>query len=96
VDEPLSAVRARQLARKSLEEGSTRFSRHARDRMDEHGMSELDVTNTIRGGHVREERGMTFENGSWRYTIETMRMAVVVAFASEKALVIVTVWRVES
>lgn len=59
-------------------------------------MSEQDVTNTIRGGHVKDARGIAFENGSWRYTIETQRMAAVVAFASEETMVIVTAWRIES
>lgn len=59
-------------------------------------MSEQDVTNTIRGGHVKEDKGITFENGSWRYTIETQRMAVVVAFPSEGVLAVVTAWRIET
>ena len=95
MEQPLSAVDARQLARRILEEGALRLSRHAQDRMEEYGMSELDVTNTIRGGHVKAGRGITFENGSWRYTIETQRMAVVVAFRGEDALSVVTCWRVE-
>lgn len=53
-------------------------------------IEEVDCENVLRGGVVRPGE---YEHGSWRYRIETSRLAVVVAFRSENELVIVTAWR---
>ena len=87
---------ARDLARAILESGETRFSGHAYDRMEESELSEADVINTLRFGHVRNDgRSITFEKGSWRYTVQTGKMAAVVVFRSETVMVVVTCWRNE-
>ena len=49
-----------------------------------------DCINILRGGKVREGE---YENGSWRYRVETPKMAVVVTFIDEDELMIVTAWR---
>jgi hypothetical protein len=55
-------------------------------------MSVLDCVNILRGGVVRPAE---LERGTWRYRVETARMAVVVAFRSRDTLVIVTAWRIQ-
>jgi len=90
LDEPLSQVDARQLARKILAEGDYWFSRHAEQRMTQRGMSQIDCVNVVRGGRCTE---IDFEKGSWRYRFETPRMAAVVAFLDENSLTVVSAWR---
>jgi len=90
VEEPLSAQQAKVLIRAILREGNVRFSGHARRRMDERDMSEVDCANVLRGGDVVLVEP---ENGTWRYRVATPRMWVAVAFRSARTLVVVTVCR---
>ena len=92
LDEPLDPATARSLVRSILAEGTYRFTRHAEKRMEERNMTHTDCLNVLRGGVVRGEY-TTFENGTWRYRVETPAMAVVVAFRSETSLVVVTPMR---
>jgi len=55
-------------------------------------LTTADALNVMRAGAVRPGE---FENGSWRYRIETQRMTFVVAFRSETRAVVVTAWRVQ-
>jgi len=76
---------------------------HARTEMDKDGLSDVDAVNVLRGGVVREPE---WENGSWRYRVETPRMVFVVTFDPEPdgvpgadeplgdlELVVITGWR---
>ena len=90
LDEPLDPATARALIRSILADGSVRFSRHALEEMDKDGLSELDVTNVLRGGAVDPGE---LEHGTWRYRVRTGRIAVVIALRSETSLVVVTAWR---
>jgi hypothetical protein len=92
VNEPLSNPEARALIRSILAAGTVGYSRHAEEQMEARGISELDVTNALRGGHVIRSEW----EGTWRYTVQTQRFSVVVAFSSEDELVIVTAWRNQS
>ena len=79
----LTAVDARKLIRRLLEEGSfvpPGAGSHARKEMDKDGLSDVDAVNVLRGGTVREPE---WENGSWRYRVETPRMVFVVTFDPE-------------
>lgn len=71
--------------------------------METDGLTDVDAVNVLRGGVVREAE---WENGSWRYRVETPRMVFVVVFepepdvlpasdedVGELELVIVTGWR---
>lgn len=44
----------------------------------------------LRGGIVQPPE---YEKGTWRYRVETGRMAVVIAFRSRSELVVITAWR---
>lgn len=69
-------------------------------------LRDQDAINILRAGVVREPE---WENGSWRYRIDTPRMCFVVTFdpepealpeksedVSEVELVVVTAWRIRS
>lgn len=89
--EPLKPSEARKLIHHILKDGYVTYSRpHAIDRMKEREMDTSDCINILRGGKVREGES---ENGSWRYRVETPKMAVVVTFVAEDELMIVTAWR---
>ncbi len=61
LDEPLDPSEARALIRSIVSDGSVRFSRHALEEMEKDELSEVDVTNVLRGGAVDP---VEFENGS--------------------------------
>lgn len=92
LDEPLSEREVVDLVRRILKEGGrVRFTTHSQDEMEADGLQEPDIVNVLRGGWVYQPG--EFENGSWRYRVETDRIAVVVAFRAADVLVVVTVWR---
>ncbi|MFY0565133.1 DUF4258 domain-containing protein [Archangium lansingense] len=86
----LRAGDAKKLIRSILEGGWVFFSRHAEDEMRKDELSRRDVENVLRGGVVREPE---WENGSWRYHVETSKIRVVIAFRDENTLVVVTAMR---
>jgi len=103
---PLKATDARTYIRRLLEEGIFVVSNHARREMKKDDLGDPDAINILRGGTVREGE---WENGSWRYRVDTPRMCFVVTFdpeparlpgtdedASEVELVVVTAWRIRS
>ena len=92
MDEPLAPEAARQLIREILRAGRFIYSKHAKEELLVARLTTVDCENVLRGGVVRPGE---FENGSWRYRVETGRITVVVAFRSEHELVVVTAWRVE-
>lgn len=105
---PLRATDARKLIRRLLDEGtfvSPGKNTHARKEMDKDGLTDVDAVNVLRGGAVREPE---WENGSWRFRVETQRMVFVVTFdpepthvpaddedVSELELIVVTGWRMQ-
>ena len=88
--EPLKPDDAKQLIRTILQTGRFTYTRHAKEEMLADDMTTVDCENILRAGVVRPP---DFEKGSWRYRVETSRMAVVIAFRSSDELVIVTAWR---
>lgn len=103
---PLKAADARKLLRRLLDEGkfvSPGAKTHARREMEKDNLTDIDAVNVLRGGVVREGE---WENGSWRYHVETPKIVFVVTFDPEPAvmpdgnddlgeteLIIVTGWR---
>jgi hypothetical protein len=82
---------ARKRISRLLRGGRLTYSRHAREEMKKDELTEVDVTNVLRGGHLTEPAEN--EKGTWRYRVHTNIIWVVVAFREETELVIVTVWR---
>jgi len=91
--EPLKPDQAKMLIRDILLARDITFSRHAIEEMKADNLTLLDCQNVLRAGVVRPP---DFENGTWRYRVETNRMAVVIAFRSRAEFIIVTAWRKKS
>ena len=70
--------------------GDVEFSGHAIEEMAADHMETTDCINVLRGGVVYPGE---LEKGTYRYRVETPRMAVVVAFRSTTKLRVVTAWR---
>ena len=90
MDEPLAPEAARRLIRDILKSGRFTYSKHAKDEMLDDDLTTVDCENVLRGGVVRPGE---CEHGTWRYRVETSRITIVIAFRSERELVVVTAWR---
>jgi hypothetical protein len=90
MDEPLAPDAARRLIREILKVGRFTYSKHAAEELLADDLTTVDCENVLRGGVVRPGES---EHGSWRYRVDTIRITVVVAFRSERELVVVTAWR---
>jgi hypothetical protein len=88
---PLEGNAARKLISLLLRSGQLTYTRHCREEMEKDDLTEVDVTNVLRGGHITEPAEK--EKGTWRYRVHTNTIWVVVAFRSDVELVVVTVWR---
>ena len=80
------------MIREILRAGRFTYSGHAKKGMLDDGLTTLDCENVLRGGVVQPG---AWESGSWRYRVETNRVAVVVAFRSEQEMVVITAWRID-
>lgn len=91
--EPLRPAEARKLILRIIGHGVVTYSQpHAEERMRKHKISTVDCVNVLRGGVVREGE---YENGSWRYHVDTPKMCVVIRFESSTILEVITAWRVQ-
>mgnify|MGYP000343441480 CR=1 FL=1 len=90
MSEPLKLIEARNRARKILESGSIVFTSHAARELDKDDLTRIDAMNIIRAGVYQPPE---YEQGAWRYRVMTQRMAVVLEFASDSELVVITGWR---
>ena len=67
------------------------YGAHFRNRMAERDMTIGDVLNILHKGKILKNG--EFENGQWRYRVETEKMAVVIAFNNPFFVRGVTCWR---
>lgn len=78
------------------EEGSTVWSKHARDELEADDLVEGDILNALRCGRVDPSPELV--NFHWRYRVSTDRIGVVATFEPEdgeiRELWIITVWRI--
>jgi hypothetical protein len=79
VKEPLPPSTVKKLLLAMLSGGLLAFSKHAYEEMAKDNLTEVDVRNTLRAGTVRPGE---LERGTWRYRVETSRMAAVVTSRS--------------
>lgn len=83
--------------RKSLAEffntnpNNVSFTKHAQEQMLKRDIMSGDILNVLRAGNIHNDP--EFENGSWRYQIETKKITVVFAFNSPNKIRIITAWR---
>ncbi|WP_375769573.1 hypothetical protein NR798_01445 [Archangium gephyra] len=90
VGQPLKPQKAKALIKAIRESGGVALSDHALAELAKDQLESSDALNVLRAGIVREPE---WENGEWRYRVETPRMTIVIAFDSETELAIVTGWR---
>lgn len=88
--EPLPPATVKRLLVALLAAGTLAFTKHAYEEMARDDLTEIDVRNTLKGGMARSGE---LVNGTWRYRVETSRMAAVVTFRSATHAVVVTAWR---
>lgn len=91
--QPFPPTTVKRLLIAILAGGILSFTRHAYEEMAKDNLTEIDVRNTLRGGVVRPGE---IVNGTWRYRVETIRMAAVVAFRSVSHAIVVTAWRIKT
>jgi hypothetical protein len=87
---PLKPPEARALARRIADDGTIKFTKHAREEMAKDGLDANDCRNLVRAGVFEPAE---LENGEWRYRVRTARMCIVMAFRSVHHLTVVTAWR---
>ena len=90
MDEPLAPEAAKRLILEILKTGRFTYSKHAKEEMLADDLTTVDCENVLRGGGVRAGE---YEHGTSRYRVDTTRITVVIAFRSERELVVVTAWR---
>jgi len=73
-----------------------RFSRHALEELKNDSLIVSDILNVIRSPAARIVGEGEYERGSFRYRLETNRIAVLIAFDSPVSFVVVTAWRKKS
>jgi hypothetical protein len=93
MNEPLPPPAVRTLLTSILvgDNGVVRFSAHARTRMDERGVDEVDVFEVLSRGSVPTKNHAQLENGSWRYRVCRRDLTVVISFDETTTTIIVTV-----
>lgn len=91
--EPLRPTDARRRIRDILEQGDVVFTDpHAYQELANDGLETTDAVNVLRAGVVGEPE---WENRAWRYRVSTARICVVIEFAGEDRLVVITAWRIK-
>ena len=90
--EPLKPPDAKKLADEIVENGIVDISGHAKVEMVKDKLETSDCLNLLRAGVYQPP---DYINGEWRYRISTRSICIVVAFASETRLRVVTAWRVK-
>lgn len=83
-------MKAKQLVRLVLEQGTLSFSAHAIAEMEKDALASTDCVNVLRGG-VYEPPELIGD--TWRYRVTTPRICVVIAIPSTDRVRVVTAWR---
>ena len=90
LQQPLLPEAARAAIQKVLKGGTVYFSEHGLEEMDDDGILQPDVIQTLLRGRVSEAY---FRDGSWRHRVARGGIEVVVALESDERLVVVTAWK---
>lgn len=90
VKEPFSSTTVKRLLLEIFATGVISFTKHAYEEMAKDNLTEVDVRNTLKGGSPCPGE---LVSGTWRYRVETQRIAAVVAFRSTTHAVAITAWR---
>lgn len=88
----MSVQEAKALIRHILENGVVLPCNHFKREAAKDGLTIVDAENVLRFGTVRDPE---WENGSWRYQVETPRIRVVIALGSEEEMTLITIMRLK-
>lgn len=69
------------------------YSKHALKELKKDNLTISDVLNVIKSPSAKIIHDAEFENGSYRYRLETSNIVVVLAFESGTRMIVVTAWR---
>ncbi|GEM_PF-3779006 len=67
------------------------FSKHCRQELENDHLTTVDVFNVLKAGMAHGDP--EFEKGTYRYRVETARIAVIVAFLRPDFVRCITAWR---
>jgi hypothetical protein len=84
---------AKRLVQEILHEGTVSYTKHCEQELTNDAMDVQDTANVLRCGKIEREPEPAEKFGSWRYQVETQRMAVVVEIHSKTSLRVITAWR---
>jgi hypothetical protein len=89
----LSAIQARKILAEIFNKNPNfiSFTKHAFEQMHDDDLKTGDVLNVLKAGKIYDNP--EFENGSFRYRVETRRIIVVIAFRRPNHVVVITTWR---
>jgi hypothetical protein len=93
IESKLNKIQAKKLLGEFFKKNpnSVSFTNHAQKQMAKRDLTSTDVINVLRAGKIYNEP--EYENGTYRYRVETTRIMVIFAFRSPNKIVIVSAWR---
>jgi hypothetical protein len=69
------------------------FSKHAREELKKDGLGIDDAIDVLASTEARILKDAEFENGTYRYRVETSSVCLVIVFNSVTELIVITAWR---
>ena len=95
---PLSADQCRRKAQRCLKKGGFRFGKApdtVRALMEERDLTINDLLNVLRAERATVTASWDSDFEEWRYSMETQRIKVLIAFETPERVVLVTFWRIK-
>lgn len=89
----LDRYEAKKLAAEIQRSGEVSFTGHCQEELKKDSMDTADVLNILRCGKIEREPEPESRFGTWRYRVETHRMAAVIEIHSKTSLRVITAWR---
>lgn len=68
-----------------------RLTKHCREEMQNDSLASSDIYNVLMGGHIYDYP--EFEHGTYRYRVETQKIAVIITFEVPDKIRCITTWR---
>lgn len=90
LEKAYSPAQAKKIILAIIANGKVTPTTHAKQEMAADRLTIVDCINILRGGIVKPAE---WENGAWRYRVQTTKICVVIEFESETEIILVTAWR---
>lgn len=75
------------------EDADVTITKHAIEELTKDGFSADDAISMLESTEARILKEAEYENGSYRYRVETDEMCLIIVFDSERELTVITGWR---